>query len=131
MRLAAQGVDAALASQTQNLDRIEQAKGLPIEVLQSIQALAQARRDYLRTVIDYDTAAIHALPRRRLAVEAGQRIATRRQAMTTPAAGIAAARAHLRAASAMRSRSSITSENSSRSLAWASIISFWPLRVIV
>ncbi len=56
MSLASQGVDAALASQTQNLDRIEQAKGLPIEVLQSIQALAQARRDYLRTVIDYDTA---------------------------------------------------------------------------
>ncbi len=50
------GAEAALASHRQNLDRIEEAKGLPIEVLQSIQALAQARREYLRTVIDYNTA---------------------------------------------------------------------------
>ena len=50
------GVEAALASQQQNLERIEQAKGLPIEVIQSIQALAQARREYLRTVIDYNVA---------------------------------------------------------------------------
>jgi outer membrane protein TolC len=53
---ARSGVDAALASQQQNLARIEQAKGLPIEALQSIQALAQARREFLRTVIDYNTA---------------------------------------------------------------------------
>jgi hypothetical protein len=45
MSFAGRGVDAALAPQTQNLDRIEQAKGLPIEVLQSIQALAQFRRE--------------------------------------------------------------------------------------
>lgn len=50
------GIEAALAGQQQNVDRIQQAKGLPIEVLQSIQALAQARREYLRTVIDYNTA---------------------------------------------------------------------------
>jgi outer membrane protein TolC len=50
------GVEAAAASQQQNIERIEEAKGLPIEVLQSIQALAQARREYLRTVIDYDAA---------------------------------------------------------------------------
>ncbi len=56
MATARAGLSAALASQQQNLERIEQAKGLPIEVLQSNQALAQARREYLRTVIDYNTA---------------------------------------------------------------------------
>jgi outer membrane protein TolC len=53
---ARQGVAAAMASYRQNVDRIEQAKGLPIEVLQSTQALAQSRREYLRTVIDYNSA---------------------------------------------------------------------------
>ena len=56
MATATLGIEAALASQQQNLARIEQAKGLPIEVLQSLQALAQARREYLRTVIDYNDA---------------------------------------------------------------------------
>ncbi len=56
MATAKLGIEAALASQQQNLARIEQAKGLPIEVLQSLQALAQARREYLRTVIDYNAA---------------------------------------------------------------------------
>jgi outer membrane protein TolC len=56
MATAQLGMEAALASQRQNLDRIEQAKGLPIEVLQSLQALAQARREYLRTVIEYNVA---------------------------------------------------------------------------
>jgi outer membrane protein TolC len=56
MATARTGIEAALASQQQNLERIEQAKGLPIEVLQSIQALAQARREYLRTLIDYNAA---------------------------------------------------------------------------
>ena len=32
------------------------AKGLPIEALQSVQALAQSRREYLRAVYDYDVA---------------------------------------------------------------------------
>jgi outer membrane protein TolC len=50
------GVEVALASHHQNLDRIEQAKGLPIESLQAIQALAQARREYLRAIIDYNSA---------------------------------------------------------------------------
>jgi hypothetical protein len=45
-----------MAAQRQNLDRIEQAKGLPIEALQSVQALALARREYLRTIIDYNNA---------------------------------------------------------------------------
>lgn len=56
MAIARLGVAAAVESHQQNLERIEHAKGLPIEVLQSIQALAQARRDYLRTVIDYNAA---------------------------------------------------------------------------
>ena len=54
--IARQGIDAAVKSHTQNLERIEEGKGLPIELLQSIQALAQARRDYLRTLIEYNTA---------------------------------------------------------------------------
>jgi outer membrane protein TolC len=54
--IATRGVAAAGESYRQNVDRIEQAKGLPIEVLQSIQALAQARRELLRTVIDYNYA---------------------------------------------------------------------------
>jgi outer membrane protein TolC len=56
MATARLGMEAAMASQRQNLDRIEQGKGLPIEVLQSLQALAQARREYLRTVIEYNVA---------------------------------------------------------------------------
>ncbi len=56
MATARMGIEAAAASQQQNTDRIEQAKGLPIEALQSLQALAQARREYLRTVIDYNVA---------------------------------------------------------------------------
>jgi outer membrane protein TolC len=54
--IAREGVRAAVNSHRRNLERIEQAKGLPIEVLQSVQALALARREYLRTLIDYDLA---------------------------------------------------------------------------
>ena len=53
---ARQGVEAALASHQRNLERIRGVQGLPIEVQQSNQALAQARREYLRTIIDYNTA---------------------------------------------------------------------------
>lgn len=53
---ARRGVDAALASHTHNLDRINHGQGLPIEALQSIQALAAARREYLSAVIDFNTA---------------------------------------------------------------------------
>jgi outer membrane protein TolC len=38
-----------------NLIRIRQGQGLPIEVLQSTQALLQARREYLRSIIDYNS----------------------------------------------------------------------------
>lgn len=54
--IAREGVRAALNSYRRNLERIEHAKGLPIEVLQSVQALALARREYLRTLIDYNLA---------------------------------------------------------------------------
>ncbi len=54
--VAEEGVELALASHDRNLQRIMQAQGLPIEVLQSNQALAQARREYLRAVTDYNIA---------------------------------------------------------------------------
>lgn len=51
-----QGIKSAQLSYSRNLDRIQNAQGLPIEVLQSIQALDAARRDYLRSVNDYNVA---------------------------------------------------------------------------
>ncbi len=39
-----------------NLRRVHDLQGLPIETLQSIQALDQARREYLRALVDYNTA---------------------------------------------------------------------------
>jgi outer membrane protein TolC len=54
--VAERGVQAAAHSYELNIERIKEAKGLPIEALQSIQALDQARREYLRSVIDYNSA---------------------------------------------------------------------------
>jgi outer membrane protein TolC len=54
--IAEQGVSVAGQSYRLNSERIEQAQGLPIEALQSIQALDQARHEYLRSVIDYNAA---------------------------------------------------------------------------
>jgi outer membrane protein TolC len=56
VRIAEDGVKVAAQSYQLNAERIEQAQGLPIEALQSLQALDQARREYLRTVIDYNSA---------------------------------------------------------------------------
>lgn len=53
---AQEGVRVALASYERNLERIRNVQGLPLEVLQSIQALTQARREYLRAVVSYDEA---------------------------------------------------------------------------
>jgi outer membrane protein TolC len=53
---AEEGITAAQRSYERNLDRIRNVQGLPIEVLQSIQALDAARREYLRAVVDYNTA---------------------------------------------------------------------------
>ncbi|HKD37917.1 MAG TPA: TolC family protein [Pirellulales bacterium] len=50
------GIQSAIESHRHNLERIQNVKGLPIEALQSVQALSLARREYLRTVIDYDAA---------------------------------------------------------------------------
>lgn len=50
------GIEAAQLSYARNSERIENAQGLPIETLQSIQALDQARRLYIRTVADYNRA---------------------------------------------------------------------------
>jgi outer membrane protein TolC len=46
----------ATESYDHNLVRIRAGQGLPIEVLQSMQALLQARREYLRAIIDYNSA---------------------------------------------------------------------------
>jgi outer membrane protein TolC len=54
--VAQTGIRAAENSYRRNTDRIRGGQGLPIEVLQSIQALDQSRREYLRAVRDYDEA---------------------------------------------------------------------------
>ena len=54
--LAESGIAAAEQSYQLNRERIENVQGLPIEVLQSIQALTLARRTYLDAVIDYNIA---------------------------------------------------------------------------
>jgi outer membrane protein TolC len=52
--VAQSGILVASESYRRNLDRIRGGQGLPLEVLQSIQALDQSRREYLRAVGDYD-----------------------------------------------------------------------------
>lgn len=54
--VARRGVGTARKSYALNLERIENAQGLPIETLQAIQALASAQRAYLNAVIDYNVA---------------------------------------------------------------------------
>jgi outer membrane protein TolC len=53
---AREGVKVAGGSYAKNLDRIQNGQGLPLEALQSMQALGQAQRDYLRAVTDYNLA---------------------------------------------------------------------------
>jgi outer membrane protein TolC len=53
---AREGVKVAGGSYAKNLDRIQNGQGLPLEALQSMQALGQAQRDYLRAVTDYNVA---------------------------------------------------------------------------
>jgi outer membrane protein TolC len=52
--VAQAAVEAAQQSYERNLARIREGQGLPIEALQSIQALALARREYLSAVMDYN-----------------------------------------------------------------------------
>jgi outer membrane protein TolC len=54
--LAETGVRAAQESHRRNTERILEGQGLPIETLQSIQALDQSRRQYLRAIADYNRA---------------------------------------------------------------------------
>jgi outer membrane protein TolC len=49
-------IQAAEGSFDKNLRRIKDAQGLPIEVLQSVQALESAQRAYLASVVEYDEA---------------------------------------------------------------------------
>lgn len=53
---ARSAIETAESSYRRNSERIHQGEGLPIETLQSIQALDQARRLYVRTVADYNRA---------------------------------------------------------------------------
>jgi len=52
--VAEAGIRVASESYRRNLERIRGGQGLPLELLQSIQALDQSRREYLRAVSDYD-----------------------------------------------------------------------------
>ncbi|HUG66315.1 MAG TPA: TolC family protein [Pirellulaceae bacterium] len=54
--VAESAVEAATKSYERNTTRIKEGVGLPIETLQAIQALDQARREYVRTVVDYNAA---------------------------------------------------------------------------
>ncbi len=54
--VAREGLEFAVDSHRRNMDRIRQGEGLPIEALQSVQALDASRRDYLRAIIEYNEA---------------------------------------------------------------------------
>lgn len=56
IQTAEEAVSAARDSFNRNWDRIENGQGLPIEALQSIQALTHAQREYTRSVADYNVA---------------------------------------------------------------------------
>jgi outer membrane protein TolC len=56
IELAQGGITAAQDSYRRNSERIQDALGLPIEVLQSIQALDRAQRQYVRSVADFNRA---------------------------------------------------------------------------
>jgi outer membrane protein TolC len=53
---AEESVSAAQDSFRRNWERIQNGQGLPIEVLQSIQALTTAQREYVRTIADHNAA---------------------------------------------------------------------------
>ena len=54
IKIAQQAILTAENSYERNLRRIRDAQGLPLEVLQSVQALENARRAYLEAVSDYN-----------------------------------------------------------------------------
>ena len=65
---AQSAVKAAQQSYARNRQRINEGQGLPIEFLQSLQALDQAQREYLRSVSDYNVAQFRLHSRPRLAL---------------------------------------------------------------
>ena len=56
IEVAESAITSAENSYRRNLQRIREGQGLPIEVLQSLLALDEARREYLRAVVDYNEA---------------------------------------------------------------------------
>lgn len=56
IEVAQAAVEFAVRSYRRNRQRIREGEGLPIEVLQSIQALDAARREYLQVLVDYNEA---------------------------------------------------------------------------
>ncbi|MEY4179736.1 MAG: hypothetical protein RLY70_3310 [Planctomycetota bacterium] len=56
LEIARRAVEVAESSRRKNLDRIENGEGLPLECLQSLQALAQAQREHIRVISDYNAA---------------------------------------------------------------------------
>ncbi|MDX1924880.1 MAG: TolC family protein [Pirellulaceae bacterium] len=56
IEISEEALQAANDSFEKNWERIRNGKGLPIEVLQSLQALATAQREYIRVVSDYNVA---------------------------------------------------------------------------
>jgi outer membrane protein TolC len=54
--VAESAILAAGDSYRRNTERIREGQGLPLEALQSIQALDAAQREYLRAVIEYNEA---------------------------------------------------------------------------
>jgi len=56
MHITQGAIQSAEDSYKLNLSRIRDGQGLPLEVLQSVQALESARRAYLQSVIDYNQA---------------------------------------------------------------------------
>lgn len=54
MQIAENAIGSAQASYDRNLERIKDGQGLPLEVLQSVQAMEQASRAYLDAVIGHN-----------------------------------------------------------------------------
>lgn len=54
--IAQSAIESARDSYRRNLERIKEGEGLPIEVLQAIQALENAQRTYLQSVSNYNRA---------------------------------------------------------------------------
>jgi outer membrane protein TolC len=56
IKITEQAIESAENSYQRNVSRIRDGQGLPLEVLQSLRALEDARRAYLNSVVDYNEA---------------------------------------------------------------------------